>query len=81
MRAFLAVATGAIGIRLVPLLVGAGHEVAGMTRSTDKDPLPAALGATPVVCDVFGASALSDVVVAFAPDVVIHQLTDLPDRV
>ena len=36
MRVFLAGATGVIGIRLVPRLVSAGHEVAGMTRSHDK---------------------------------------------
>lgn len=35
-RIFLAGATGVIGTRLVPLLVGAGHEVAGMTRSASK---------------------------------------------
>jgi nucleoside-diphosphate-sugar epimerase len=32
-RVFLAGASGAIGRQLVPLLVEAGHEVAGMTRS------------------------------------------------
>jgi hypothetical protein len=39
------------------------------------------LGAEPVVCDVFDAAALEDVVTTFAPDAVLHQLTDLPDRV
>lgn len=80
MRVFVAGATGVIGIRLVPLLVGAGHEVAGMTRSPGKASVIAALGATPVVCDVFDAVALCDAVVGFAPDLVMHQLTDLPDR-
>ncbi len=37
-----------------------------------------ALGAEPMVADVFDAPALSRAVVAAAPDVVIHQLTDLP---
>jgi nucleoside-diphosphate-sugar epimerase len=32
-----------------------------------------------VVCDAFDAPALADVVVAAAPDLVMHQLTDLPD--
>ncbi len=80
MRVFLAGATGVIGIRLVPLLVGEGHEVAGMTRSPEKAPTIAALRATPVVCDVFDATALVEAVVSFAPDLVIHQLTDLPDH-
>lgn len=79
MRIFLAGATGVIGVRLVPLLVAAHHEVAGMTRSPAKsDPL-CALGATPVVCDVFDADALCEAVVAFSPDLVLHELTDLPD--
>lgn len=49
MRVFLAGATGVIGIRLLPLLAGCGHQVAGMTHSHDKTTQIAALGATPVV--------------------------------
>ena len=80
MRVFLAGATGVIDIRLLALLAEAGHEVAGMTRSPDKASTIAALGAMPVVCDVFDATALVEALVAFAPDLVIHQLTDLPDH-
>jgi hypothetical protein len=36
MRIFVAGATGVIGVRLVPLLVDAGHTVAGVTRSPEK---------------------------------------------
>jgi uncharacterized protein YbjT (DUF2867 family) len=78
-RIFLAGATGVIGVRLVPLLVAAGHEVAGMTRSPDKASLLEELGAEPVVCDVFEVEALLEAVTAFRPNVVMHQLTDLPD--
>lgn len=78
MRIFVAGATGVIGIRLVPLLVADGHAVAGMTRSPEKAETLRALGAEPVVCDVFDADALRDAVASFAPDAVIHQLTDLP---
>ncbi|MHB1519473.1 MAG: NAD-dependent epimerase/dehydratase family protein [Acidimicrobiales bacterium] len=81
MRVFLAGATGVIGIRLVPLLVGAGHEVAAMTRSHDKSAQIEDIGAQPVVCDVFDTASLLDAVRAFSPDLVIHQLTDLPDNV
>jgi uncharacterized protein YbjT (DUF2867 family) len=80
MRVFLAGATGVIGIRLLPLLVEAGHVVAGMTRSSEKVAKLTALGAEPVVCDVFDADALAQAVVSFGPDAIIHQLTDLPDR-
>ena len=38
-----------------------------------------ALGARAVVADAFDAEALRRAVVAAKPDVVIHQLTDLPD--
>ena len=80
MRIFLAGATGVIGIRLLPLLVEAGHVVAGMTRSGAKVAQLRALGAEPVVCDVFDADALTKAVTAFGPDAVIDQVTDLPDR-
>jgi nucleoside-diphosphate-sugar epimerase len=79
-RIFVAGATGVIGSRLVPLLVADGHAVAGMTRSTHKAGLLRQLGAEPVVCDVFDAGALTRAVIAFAPDIVFHQLTDLPDN-
>jgi uncharacterized protein YbjT (DUF2867 family) len=32
-RVFVAGASGLIGVRRVPLLVGAGHDVAGLTRT------------------------------------------------
>jgi uncharacterized protein YbjT (DUF2867 family) len=79
MRIFVAGASGVIGVRLVPLLVAAGHEVAGMTRSAGKADDLRALGAEPVVCDVFDADAVTTAVTAFEPDALIHQLTDLPD--
>jgi uncharacterized protein YbjT (DUF2867 family) len=79
MRIFVAGATGVIGVRLVPLLVAAGHTVAGMTRSQPR--VVERLGAEPVVCDVYDAAALRDAVGRFAPDLVLHQLTDLPDDV
>jgi len=78
-RIFLAGATGVIGVRLVRLLLAAGHEVAGMTRSSEKASLLEELGAEPVVCDVFDAGALLEAVTASRPGMVMHQLTDLPD--
>jgi nucleoside-diphosphate-sugar epimerase len=78
---FLAGATGVIGRRLVPLLVAAGHEVAGMTRSESKVDLLREWGARPVVCDVFDRDAVVQAVLDFAPTVMMNQLTDLPDDV
>ncbi len=77
MNIFLAGAGGVIGQRLTPLLVAAGHRVTGTTRSADKAAAVAALGAVPVVVDVFDADGLTRAVAAAKPDVVIHQLTDL----
>ena len=78
-RIFLAGASGAIGQRLVPLLLKAGHQVVGTTRSEAKTALLRSLGATPAVVDVFDAAALRGLVVAHEPEVVIHQLTALPE--
>lgn len=77
MRIFLAGAAGAIGRRLTPLLRAAGHSVVGTTRSDIRTEVLRALGAEPVVVDVFDAPALARAVAAAAPQVVIHQLTDL----
>jgi nucleoside-diphosphate-sugar epimerase len=77
-RIFLAGATGAIGRRLVPLLVNAGHSVMGATRSPDKVAVLNDAGAEAVVVDVFDAPALARAVKGARPEVVIHQLTDLP---
>jgi nucleoside-diphosphate-sugar epimerase len=79
MKVFVAGATGVIGRRLLPLLVDAGHEVAGMTRSPEKVELLQRLGAVPVVCDVFDHDALRDAVSDFGPEAVVGELTDLPD--
>jgi uncharacterized protein YbjT (DUF2867 family) len=78
-RIFLAGASGVIGVRLIPLLVADGHQVAGMTRSRDKTEMLRELGAEPVVCDVYDLDALSEQVTRFGTELVMHQLTDLPD--
>jgi nucleoside-diphosphate-sugar epimerase len=77
-RVFLAGASGAIGRQLVPLLVAAGQEVAGTTRRQEKADLLRELGAEPVVVDVYDDAALREAVAVFEPDLVMHQLTDLP---
>ncbi len=80
MRIFVAGATGVIGSRLLPPLIAAGHQVAGMTRSPARAQTLRTVGVEPVVCDVFDGAALTAAVRAFAPETVIHQLTDLPDQ-
>jgi nucleoside-diphosphate-sugar epimerase len=78
MRIFLAGATGVIGLRLAALLGDAKHEVIGTTRRPAKGPMLRALGVTPVVVDVFDPDALAHAVATARPDVIVHQLTDLP---
>ena len=78
-RIFLAGASGVIGQRLIPRLVQAGHVVGGMTRSSSKTDLLRHLGAEPILCDVFDREALVQAVRDFEPDVVLNELTDLPD--
>jgi uncharacterized protein YbjT (DUF2867 family) len=80
-RIFLAGASGVIGTRLIPRLVMAGHVVGGMTRSANKADRLAELGAEPIVVDVFDRDALIQAVQQFKPDVVLNELTDLPDDV
>jgi nucleoside-diphosphate-sugar epimerase len=79
-RIFIAGGTGVLGVRLIPLLVDAGHHVVGTTRSPAKADLLTQLGATPVTCDVYDREHLIEVAVAAAPELVMHQLTDLPDN-
>ena len=78
-RVFLAGASGIIGQRLIPLLVQAGHLVGGMTRSPSKTDSLSDLGAEPILCDVFNREAFIQAVRDFKPDVVLNELTDLPD--
>jgi nucleoside-diphosphate-sugar epimerase len=78
MRIFLAGATGAIGRRLVPLLIAAGHQVTGTTRSAQAAHKLETTGATAAVVDVYDAGALERAAVDAKPEVVVHQLTDLP---
>lgn len=77
-RVFLAGASGAIGRRLCRLLVADGWSVTGTTRSAEKIALLKELGVEPVVVDVFDKETLIEAARAAQPDVVIHQLTDLP---
>jgi nucleoside-diphosphate-sugar epimerase len=77
-RIFLAGAGGAIGRRLGPLLLVDGHTVTGTTRSAAKAAELEAQGVAAVVVDVFDARAVHDAVAKARPEVVIHELTDLP---
>jgi nucleoside-diphosphate-sugar epimerase len=79
MKIFLAGASGAIGRRLVPQLVAAGHEVVGTTRSAEKTRRLAELGGQPVVVDALDEQGVLSAVRSAEPEVVVHELTALDD--
>ncbi|HTS33989.1 MAG TPA: NAD(P)H-binding protein, partial [Thermoplasmata archaeon] len=53
LRIFVAGASGVLGARFVPLLVSRGHRVTGMTRTPHRLDALRAMGAKPVLCDVY----------------------------
>jgi 2-alkyl-3-oxoalkanoate reductase len=77
MKVFVAGGAGAIGRRLVPLLVDAGHEVAATTTSSAKERALFELGATPLVMDGLDREAVLDAVSQAEPEVVVHEMTGL----
>jgi nucleoside-diphosphate-sugar epimerase len=81
MRVFLAGATGVIGRRLLPMLLSAGHEVTGMTRTPAKLDWLRASGAEAILADALDAAAMRAAILNARPDAVIHQLTSLPPRI
>lgn len=78
MRIFVAGGTGAIGRPLVSALSMAGHEVTVFSRSAER---VARLGLPGVVAapgDALDAEGLARAVQAASPEVVVNQLTNLP---
>jgi nucleoside-diphosphate-sugar epimerase len=59
------------------MLVEAGHEVVGSTRSPEKTAELAALGAEPVVVDALDEPAVMTAVRQAQPEAIVHQLTGL----
>ena len=77
MKVFVAGATGVIGRAIVPRLIKAGHDVVGMSNDVSRSGLLRALGAQPVVVDVFDRVALTAALQREHPDALIHELTSL----
>ncbi|MGH9212027.1 MAG: NAD-dependent epimerase/dehydratase family protein [Acidimicrobiales bacterium] len=80
MKVFVAGASGALGVQLVPKLVAAGHEVVAMTRTASKQDGLRGLGAEPVVADALDPDAVARVVGEAEPEVIVHQLTALSGK-
>jgi len=79
MRVFVAGASGAIGTRLVPLLIERGHEVIGTHRSAGSAGRVHALGAEPVALDLLDPRAVRTAVLETGPDAIVHEATALAD--
>jgi 2-alkyl-3-oxoalkanoate reductase len=77
MRVFVAGASGAIGTRLVPQLIEAGHEVIGTSTSSKGAERVRALGAKPLALDLLDARAVRKAVLASEPEAIVHQATAL----
>jgi nucleoside-diphosphate-sugar epimerase len=77
MRVFIAGASGAIGIHLVPQLLDRGHEVIGTCHSPANAQRLQALGATPVVLNLLDPPAVQAAVREARPDAILHQATAL----
>jgi 2-alkyl-3-oxoalkanoate reductase len=73
MKIFVAGATGAVGKRLIPLLVSTGHDVVGTTTSAEKTSALREAGAEPVVVDLLDAQAVAEAVRRAEPEVIVHQ--------
>ena len=78
-KMFVAGASGVIGLPLCKMLLAAGHEVYGTTRSSAKAQMLMAHGIKPIIIDAFDADGLLKELDEIRPDVVFHELTDLPD--
>jgi nucleoside-diphosphate-sugar epimerase len=77
MKILLAGATGVMGRQLVPLLVQAGHEVTGITRTEAKRAALEDMGAGAVVADALDPEQVAQAVAHAEPEVIIHQLTSI----
>lgn len=67
-------------MRLTPMLIAAGHEVTGSTRTPEKAQWLSSVGATPVLLDALNREQVHEALISAKPDVVIHMLTALPKR-
>lgn len=80
MKAFVAGATGTIGRPLMERLRAAGHRAFGMVRSQDAKEKLAGSGAEAVIGDALDRNSVLVAVESVRPDVIINELTSLPQH-
>jgi nucleoside-diphosphate-sugar epimerase len=74
-KVFLAGGTGAIGRRLIPMLLEDGHEVIGLARSPEAADQVSRLGVSPAIADALDRNAVVAAIEEARPDAIVHQLT------
>jgi nucleoside-diphosphate-sugar epimerase len=77
MRVLVAGAGGVIGTRLVPRLVGRGHEVVATMRDATRGGVLRGTGATVVSMDGLDAASVGEAVARAEPDVIVHEMSAL----
>jgi nucleoside-diphosphate-sugar epimerase len=77
MRVLVTGASGAIGSRLVPQLLVAGHDVVGTHHSPSSGERLRVLGAQPTMLDLHDARAVRNAVLEHEPEAIIHEATAL----
>jgi nucleoside-diphosphate-sugar epimerase len=76
-RVLVAGASGVVGSLVVRRLISDAHEVFGTTRRPERLNVLAAAGASGIVMDALDRESVERAVRETAPDVLIHELTDL----
>jgi nucleoside-diphosphate-sugar epimerase len=79
MRVFVVGASGAIGRRLVPQLIEAGHDVVGTYNSPPSAELLQTMGAKPVKLDLRDARSVRALVLENEPEAIVHEATALAE--
>jgi 2-alkyl-3-oxoalkanoate reductase len=77
MRVFVTGASGAIGSRLVPRLIAAGHQVTGTHNSPPSADVLRRFGAKPVMVDLLDPAAVRKTVLEHEPEAIVHEATAL----
>jgi 2-alkyl-3-oxoalkanoate reductase len=80
MRVFVAGASGAIGEPLIAELLKRGHVVTGMTTSAARAKILEGQGASAAIVDAFEAAAVESALRRSKAEVVIDELTSLPQE-
>jgi 2-alkyl-3-oxoalkanoate reductase len=80
MKVFVAGASGAIGTRIVPLLLERGHEVIGTSTSEEKATRVRALGAKAIILDLLDAESVRKAINDSRPEAIIHEATSLSGK-